>query len=113
MLKAAAPACEFRDAAGWTFPPYLRLKQDQADPFAANPCSSAAVTAGLTRSAIARGPVPAPGPDERIGQADLLADAQNRRIWTASDLISIQPTSAQIAGTVRRAQRPGPITEGE
>jgi hypothetical protein len=42
-----------------------------------------------------------PGPDERIGQADLLADAQNHRIWTASDLISIQPTSAQIGGSAR------------
>ena len=42
--------------------------------------------------------------DERAGQIDLPVGAQNHQIWTASDLIGIQPTSAQNGGDARQPE---------
>jgi hypothetical protein len=67
-------------------------------PGMANPRGTAAVVAGLHTSGDREQLGSCPGPHERTDQIDLPVDAQNRHIWTASDLIGIQPTSAHIGG---------------
>jgi hypothetical protein len=63
-------------------------------PGMANPRGTAAVVAGLHTSGDREQLGSCPGPHDRADQIDLPVDAQNRHIWTASDLIGIQPTSA-------------------
>jgi hypothetical protein len=65
-------------------------------PGMANPRGTAAVVAGLHTSGDREQLDSCPGPHERTDPIDLLVDAQNRHIWTASDLIGIQPTFAHI-----------------
>jgi hypothetical protein len=71
-------------------------------PGMANPRGTAAVVAGLRTSGDREQLGSCPGPHERTDQIDLPVDAQNRHIWTASDLIGIQPTSAHIGGSRAR-----------
>jgi hypothetical protein len=59
---------------------------------------------GCTLQTIASSRAAAPGAatsDERTGQIDLPADAQNRQIWPAGNLIGIKLTSLHNGGSAR------------